>query len=254
MPDKKLGLIKQDPWLEPSEHDIKERYKRYEDRLKSIENSFGSLKKFADGYKYFGIHYDSKRKGWIYREWAPQAYALFLVGDFNGWNKTSHPLKKDQYGIWELFLPKAEYEDTFVHGSKIKVLVVSQMGENFRIPAYIQRVIQDEDTKNFTGQVWLPKKFDWKKDQFKLKKDTDLFIYECHVGMAQEKEAVGTYKEFTKNILPRIKDAGYNAIQMMAIQEHPYYGSFGYHVSNFFAPSSRFGTPEDLKALIRKAT
>jgi len=253
MPDKKLGLIKQDPWLEPSEHDINERYNRYEDRLKSIEEAFGSMNKFADGYKYFGINFDSKQKGWVYREWAPQAKALYFVGDFNNWEKYDHPLTKDQFGIWELFLPKDKYQDTFVHESKIKVLVVSQMGEQFRIPAYIHRVIQDEDTKNFSGQVWLPKKFQWKGDQFQQAKEADLFIYECHVGMAQEKEGVGTYNEFTKNILPRIKDAGYNAIQMMAIQEHPYYGSFGYHVSNFFAPSSRFGTPEDLKALIRKA-
>jgi 1,4-alpha-glucan branching enzyme len=253
MPYKKLGLIQQDPWLEPSEQDIIDRYKRFEDRLNNIEDSFESLDSFADGYKYLGINYDSSRKGWVYREWAPQAQALYLVGDFNNWEKYSHPLTKDQFGVWELFLPESDYHKTFIHGSKIKVLVVSQMGEHYRIPAYIQRVIQDEDTKNFSGQVWLPKQFPWKGDKFKLVENTDLFIYEGHVGMAQEKEGVGTYKEFTKNILPRIKDAGYNAIQLMAIQEHPYYGSFGYHVSNFFAPSSRFGTPEELKELIKTA-
>ena len=253
MDQKKLKLIKDDPWLEPSEQDIIDRYNSYKDRLKSIENLFGGLYEFANTYKYFGINYDSSRKGWVYREWAPQATALYLVGDFNNWEKYSHPMTRDQYGIWEIFLPKSEYQTTFTQGSKIKVLVVSQIGENFRIPAYINRVVQDDDTKNFTGQVWIPKQFNWKDDKFEMAGDTELFIYECHVGMAQEKEGVGTYKEFAKNILPRIKSAGYNAIQMMAIQEHPYYGSFGYHVSSFFAPSSRFGSPEDLKELIKTA-
>ena len=122
-----------------------------------------------------------------------------------------------------------------------------------RIPAYIRRVIQDEDTKNFSGQLWFSPEFNWENNHFDIRKLGDLFIYEAHVGMAQEKEGLGTYNEFTEKILPRIKKAGYNAVQLMAIQEHPYYGSFGYHVSSFFAPSSRFGTPEDLKNLILTA-
>jgi 1,4-alpha-glucan branching enzyme len=253
MPSKKLNLVKQDPWLEPSEQDINDRYDRFMNRLKEIESGFESLKKFAEGYAYFGINYDAKRKGFVYREWAPEAYNLYLTGDFNNWKKHSHPLKKDQYGIWEIFLPENEYKDSFTHGSKVKVLVHSRLGEQFRIPAYIKRAVQDEDTKNFTGQVWLPKKYNWQGDQFNVKQLGDLFIYETHVGMAQEKEGLGTYQEFRENILPRVKEGGYNAIQMMAIQEHPYYGSFGYHVSNFFAPSSRFGTPEELKDLIKEA-
>ena len=78
-------------------------------------------------------------------------------------------------------------------------------------------------------------------------------IYEAHIGMATSSEKVGTYREFTENVLPVIIKAGYNTIQLMAIQEHPFYGSFGYHVSSFFAASSRYGTPEDLKELIDTA-
>ncbi len=252
---KKLKIISQDPWLEPSEKDLEERYNRFIGRLKEIENNFGSLEKFADGYKYFGINFDKKANGWYYREWAPMAKALYLVGDFNNWEKFTHPLKKNEFGIWEIFLPYEEYKNTFKHGSKIKVLVDSERrGLEYRIPAYITRVVQDEDTKNFSGQLWFPKKeFEWGKDNFNAGKVGDLFIYEAHVGMAQEKEGIGTYREFADNIIPRAVKGGYNAIQLMAIQEHPYYGSFGYHVSNFFAPSSRFGTPEDLKYLIKKA-
>jgi len=251
--EKKLKLIQDDPWLKPSEQDILDRYNRYKNRLESVEADFGSIENFSEGYKFFGINYDKKKKGWYYREWAPEAHALYLTGDFNNWNPDEFPLKKDQYGIWEIFLEEKTYKKTFKHQSKIKVVVDSKAGRQFRIPAYIRRAVQDEDTKNFSGQLWLDDSFDWSDDGFKMKKGQELFIYECHVGMAQEKEGIGTYKEFTKNVLPRIKKAGYNTIQMMAIQEHPYYGSFGYHVSNFFAPSSRFGTPEELKALIKAA-
>jgi len=253
MVNNNLNLIRIDPWLEPSAQDITDRHARFINCVKSIENDFGSLSEFADAYKYFGINYDSAHKCFTYREWAPQAHALFLTGDFNNWNETSHPLVKDKYGIWEIILDANDYKKTFAHLSKIKVIVVATNGKQFRIPAYINRVIQDDDTKNFTGQVWLLKKFNWQGDSFNWNANEDLFIYECHVGMAQEKEGVGTYSEFIENILPRIKNAGYNAIQLMAIQEHPYYGSFGYHVSNFFAPSSRFGTPEELKSLIKAA-
>lgn len=253
MPSPNLKIIEVDPWLEPSAQDIEDRYNRYLNRLKIIENDFGSLEKFADGYKYFGINYDENRKGWIYHEWAPQANALYLTGDFNNWERFSHPLEKKDFGIWEIFLDEKKYRDSFKHGSKIKVLVDSGKGLRFKIPAYITRAVQDEDTKNFSGQLWFPKPFDWSGDRFNAGTLGELYIYEAHVGMAQEREGLGTYAEFTENILPRIKKAGYNAIQLMAIQEHPYYGSFGYHVSNFFAPSSRFGTPEELKTLIKTA-
>ncbi len=253
MEKKKLKLIETDPWLEPSEQDIIDRHERFIERLKNIEKNFGKLTNLADGHKYFGINYDPDKKGWHYREWAPGANALYLTGDFNNWEKYSHPLVKNEFGIWEIFLDEQGYKDKFTHESKIKVIVDSQKVENYRIPAYIQRAVQDEDTKNFTGQLWLTEEFDWSGDDFNAEKLGELFIYESHVGMAQEKEGIGTYKEFAENILPRIKKAGYNAIQLMAIQEHPYYGSFGYHVSNFFAPSSRFGTPDELKELIKKA-
>jgi 1,4-alpha-glucan branching enzyme len=253
--EKKLKLVQYDPWLEPSEKDIQDRYNRFVSRLSEIEKDFGSLERFADGYKYFGINFDREKKGWWYREWAPMAKALYLVGDFNNWEKFTHPLKKDDFGIWEIFLPYEEYKDTFVHGSKIKVLVESERrGLEYRIPAYITRVIQDEDTKNFSAQLWFPEEeFKWGNDDFNAGKVGDLFIYEAHVGMAQEREGIGTYREFADTVIPRAVKGGYNAIQLMAIQEHPYYGSFGYHVSSFFAPSSRFGTPEDLKYLIKTA-
>ena len=204
---------------------------------------------FASGYDYYGLHKLSR--GWVFREWAPNATAIYLVGDFNNWQEDEKYLAKriEGTGNWELRLP----EKAMHHGDLFKMHVKWNGGEGERIPAWATRVVQDEVTKIFSAQVWSPKEtYQWKKNNFKPQ-TSPLLIYECHIGMSQDAEKVGTYTEFKDNVLPRIVKDGYNCIQIMAIQEHPYYGSFGYHVSSFFAPSSRFGTPEELKALIDAA-
>lgn len=246
-----MNIVSNDSWLEPVSDKVAERYRRYESKLKYIESKYGSLKAFASAHEFFGFTYDSFRKGWWYREWAPAAHNLFLFGDFNGWNRYDTPLERENYGIWSVFLPDSQYKKSLKHGSLLKVLVQSSIGEQERIPVFAKRVVQNEDTKDFAAQFWV----DDSKCSFagELKIEKPLFIYETHIGMAQENESVGSFNEFRINVLPRIKEAGYNAIQLMAIAEHPYYGSFGYHVSNFFAASSRFGTPEDLKMLVDEA-
>ena len=249
-----LSIVKEDPWLSPYAHDVGKRYQRYLRARNEIEEAEGSLLNFAKGHYYYGVNFDDEKNGWIYREWAPNAHHLFLTGDFNRWDRYSHPLERNKNSDWEIFLPYEEYKSTFIHGSKIKVHVQAGNGSHDRIPAYIRKVIQDPQTYDFSGQLWFPEPFEWTDNTFNPAESVkEPIIYECHVGMAQEYEGVGTYLEFADNILPRIKNGGYNAIQMMAIMEHPYYGSFGYHISNFFAPSSRFGTPEDLKYLVNKA-
>ncbi|WP_209331777.1 alpha amylase C-terminal domain-containing protein [Lunatimonas salinarum] len=253
--DNYLAIIKEDPWLVSYKEEILQRYVRFQRALLEIELAEGSLTEFAKGHTYFGINFDKERDGWYYREWAPKAQSLFLIGDFNGWNRESHPLKRVEWGSWEIFLPRDQYEETFVHGGLIKVHVVSEKGAIDRIPAYIKRVVQDEDSKDFAGQLWFPEQdFAWTDADFSPKRAfTGPLIYESHVGMGQEKEGVGTYREFADKILPKVKENGYTVVQLMAVMEHPYYGSFGYHVSNFYAPSSRFGTPEELKYLVNKA-
>ena len=251
-----LPILQDESWLEPFAPVIEKRYQRFRSTIQTINDFSGSILEFARMHEYYGVHFDKFRNGWIYREWAPAAKELYLMGDFNWWDRKSHPLRRNHRGDWEIFLPLGQYQDTFVHGSKIKVRVIGANDADLdRIPAYITRVIQDEKTHDFAGQLWFPEKeFNWTDQNFSPEKASGMpLIYECHVGMAQEKLGVGTYKEFEENILPRIKAGGYNAIQMMAVMEHPYYGSFGYHVSNFFAASSRFGTPEELKSLINKA-
>ncbi|MEJ7769312.1 MAG: alpha amylase C-terminal domain-containing protein [Chitinophagaceae bacterium] len=251
----KLAIIQEDAWLDPYADDVHKRFERFTNARKEIVDAAGSLTDFARGHEYFGINFDKVKNGWTYREWAPHAKGLFLVGDFNGWNRSSHPLERNNKGEWELFLPFEEYKISFAHGSKVKVTVQSAKGLTDRIPAYIRKVIQDPVTYDFAGHLWFPESpFEWTDNDFNPAENLEQpVIYECHVGMALEQERVGTYREFADEILPRIKEGGYNAIQLMAVMEHPYYGSFGYHVSNFFCPTSRFGTPEDLKYLVNKA-
>ena len=250
----KIALLQKEEWLRDYESHFVNRLNRYHEAIREINNINGSILEFSRIHEYLGIHFNPIRNGWVYREWAPAAHQLNFLGDFNDWNRSSHPMTRDSWGNWEIFLPYEEYKDRFVHGSKVKVQVTSSNGTLDRIPVYIRKTIQDEDSKDFSGQLWFPEEFQWTDQEFSAQKSLHQpFIYECHVGMAQEKLGVGTYKEFEEITLPRIRNAGYNTIQLMAVMEHPYYGSFGYHISSFFAPSSRFGTPEDLKSLVNRA-
>ena len=242
-----LKLIQDDPWLAPYEAAIQGRHDYVCRRLRELAPD-GSLSDFADGYMYFGLQFSEGR--WIFREWAPNATAIHLLCDTNRWQQTdAYALRPVGNGVWEVSLPA----EALHHNEHYKLLVEWNGGRGERIPAWARRVVQDTGTKMFCAQVWQPDvPYVFQHRDFRPKKNP-LLIYECHIGMAVEEQRVGTYEEFRRNVLPRVAADGYNAIQIMAIQEHPYYGSFGYHVSNFFAPSSRFGTPEELKHLIDDA-
>lgn len=245
---KDLKIIEKDSWLKPFSDAINGRHKRAIDKERELTQGNKSLSDFATGYMFFGLH--RTKEGWVFREWAPNATEIYIVGTFNNWTLTEeYALNRLDNGVWEIHLSA----DKIHHQDLYKLVVKWNGGQGERIPAWATRVVQDEHTKIFSAQVWSPENlYKFKTKKFKPKTDP-LLIYECHIGMAQDEEKVGTYVEFREKILPRISEAGYNCIQIMAIQEHPYYGSFGYHVSNFFAPSSRFGTPEELKELIDEA-
>ena len=240
-------ILEIDPWIKDYKNDINLRMDEYKKQKDRLLKKGEKLKDFANAHNYYGFH--KVKTGWIYREWAPNAKGLYLIGDFNNWDRHSHPLKKINDGDWEIFIKGIR---TIPHKSRVKVMV--DYGESFqdRIPLFARRVERDKNL-DFSAIIENPrKKFKWTDDKFKIKKH-DLLIYEAHIGMALEKEEVGSYKDFEKNMLPRIKREGYNTIQLMAIAEHPYYGSFGYQVSNFFAPSSWYGENDDLKSLINTA-
>ena len=248
---KKLNILKNDPWLEPFAAAIEGRHNDVIRKERELTATSGSLEDFANAHKYFGLH--RVRGGWVFREWAPNATGICLVGDFSDWKELpQYRLQRvggGLSGVWEVKLPT----DAIRHGQLYKMRVSWPGGSGERIPAYAERVVQDPETHIFSAQVWAPaRKFKWTDGAF-TPDVSPLLIYECHIGMAQNVEGVGSYEDFRTKVLPRIAADGYNAIQIMAIQEHPYYGSFGYHVSNFFAASSRFGTPEELKKLIDDA-
>lgn len=236
-----------DPWLKPYENHIAGRraYVAHKEKQLLAEKP---LSTFALGHLYFGLHRTDA--GWVLREWAPNANKIYLTGDITGWKDNEQfGFTRLENGVWELSLPPSVLQ----HGDHYKLHIYWGGGEGLRIPAYATYVVQDENTKDFSAVVWAPEKpFLWSDSNFTPPDDPPL-IYEAHVGMSSEEPRVATYQEFTRSVVPRIKKAGYNTVQLMAIQEHPYYGSFGYHVSNFFAPSSRFGTPDDFKKLVDTA-
>ena len=240
-------IFEYNPQLQAYTSDIDLRMHLYAQTKKRLLPGRKTLKTFANGHHYFGFHHVDG--GWVYREWAPNAHQLYLTGEFNDWRWLDYPMTKLENGVWELYL---DGDGALWDGCKVKTIVDADGTRTEHIPLYAKRVVQDKETLMFCCEVVDDKKaFKWTDQRFKGE-DT-LYIYEAHVGMAQEDGKVSTYREFADITLPYIKKSGYNTVQLMAIMEHPYYGSFGYQVSSFFAASSWFGKPEDLKYLVNKA-
>ena len=240
-------ILELNPQLVPFSDNIDLRMNLYRNTKNRLLTAGQDLKDFANGHNFYGFHH--VEGGWYYREWAPSADQLYLEGEFNNWNPTSHPMKRLDGENWELYLPG---DDTLWHGCKVKTVVDYHGSRTEHLPLYIRRVIQNKSNNTFDAEVVDDRRaFPWTDQDFVG--EDQLYIYEAHVGMAQEEGRIGTYREFATKVLPRIKKAGYNTVQLMAIMEHPYYGSFGYQVSNFFAASSWFGHPEDLKYLVNRA-
>ena len=237
-----LNILDYDPYLEPFKEDLSLRLFEFARTKKRLLGTDGSLVDFANGYKYFGFQQESKH--WTFREWAPNAKRAWLVGDFNNW-ENNFELKQAYGGAWEISIP-----GMLPVGSKVKVKLLLPSGETvYRVPSYIMFAVPNE-RHELDGVIVQPK-YDWKNKAPQLKEAP--LIYEAHIGISTEEYKINSYKEFTRDVLPRIKKVGYNTIQLMAIMEHPLYASFGYQVSNFFAISSRFGQPEDLMELIDQA-
>ncbi len=242
-------LLKNDSYLTPYLDAVRRRLERIQTAERLLTGGEQLLTDFAAGHEFFGLH--QRGNEWIFREWAPNAEAVCMIGDMTDWRmQRAFMLDRiDPEGTWEIRLPSA----ALAHGDLYRLRVFWHGGHGDRLPAYARRVVQDPDTLIFNAQVWRPATpYRWRCRNFR-RPNLPPLVYEAHIGMAQDAERVGTYHEFTETILPRIADAGYNLLQLMAIQEHPYYASFGYQVSSFYAASSRYGTPEELKALIDAA-
>ena len=236
-----------DPNLLDYRSDVELRMNNYKRKKAELVGDGRTLAEFANGHLYYGFH--KTNDGWIYREWAPGAERMYLTGDFCNWDRYAYPMERKDGGVFELFIPGV---DSLQNGQRVRAITVRNGVEMERIPLYAKYVLQDQQTIQWDAVIHEPETpFVWTDKNFKPEKT--LYIYECHIGMAQEEPKIGTYTEFKDKILPRIKALGYNTIQIMAIMEHPYYASFGYQVTNLFAASSRFGTPEELKALVNEA-
>ena len=242
-------LIERDSFLERYASVLLRRLHNVEATRLRITEGRVALPELASGHEYFGLH--SRDGRWVLREWAPNAVSIHLKGPFSDWRPDQrYALSREgTEGVWEIDLPEAMLS----HGDPYRLEVRWPGGVGDRLPAWARRVVRDEKTGSFNAQVWRPSSpYVWRHSR-PARPSAPLLVYEAHVGMAQAEPKVGTYEEFRTNVLPRIRDAGYNTMQFMALAEHPYYGSFGYHVSSYFAPSSRFGTPEELKALVDDA-
>ena len=240
-------ILELNPQLGNFSGDIDLRMAMYRSTKERLLSAGQTLNDFANGHRYYGFHHVDD--GWYYREWAPSADQLYLEGEFNSWNKTSHPMTRIDNENWELFLPG---DHALWHGCKVKTVVDYKGSRTEHLPLYTKRAVQNKSNNTFEAEVVDDKiTFHWTDENFAG--EDQLYIYEAHVGMSQEEGRIGSYREFADNVLSQVKQAGYNTVQLMAIMEHPYYGSFGYQVSNFFAASSWFGHPEDLKYLVNKA-
>jgi len=248
---KKPKLVTDDEWLAPETEQINQRLLNFTDEHAVLSEQFGSLTEYASIHQFTGIHFDEVSGQWTIKEWAPQAKSVQLIGDFNQWSGDEYALAKTKDGLWSLELAV----NTLAHGEKVKLRIHgADDSVRDRIPACITRAIQDPTNYDFAGQIWQPTQaYAWQHQEFDTSTITSPVIYEAHIGMCGEEPRLHSYREFADEIIPHIASAGYNTIQLMAVQEHPYYGSFGYHVSNFFAVCSRFGTPEDLKYLVDTA-
>ncbi|MBN1557886.1 MAG: 1,4-alpha-glucan-branching enzyme, partial [Lentisphaerae bacterium] len=244
----RLLTLSDDPWLDPYRDALRRRAARAAEAAVRLADGHSTLADAAAGHEYFGLH---RRGGeWIFREWAPHAAGICLVGEFSNWvpQDAFRCRRTEAPGVWELRLPGGALR----HGMLYRLHVAWENGGGDRIPAYARRVVQDPHTKIFNAQVWAPPD-PYVPREARPPAPAFPLIYEAHVGMAQEEEGIGSYDAFRERVLPRVVDAGYNTLQLMAVAEHPYYASFGYHVSSFFAASSRFGTPDALRRLVDAA-
>jgi 1,4-alpha-glucan branching enzyme len=236
-----------DGWLTPHFPAIRERHRRAQETGHRLTRG-ESLWDWAQGHKWFGLHREPGGT-WVYRDWAPNATALMLVGDSNDWEEREEyqARRMNERGEWEVRLPAG----ALVPGQHYRVRMKWPGGGGERLPAWGRLMHQDAKTLEFSAVVTEAPEFLWKHAV--PAPGAFLRVYEAHAGMSLEEARIGTWREFEEQMLPRIKAAGYDTIQLMAVMEHPYYGSFGYHVGSFFAPASRFGTPEELKSMVDAA-
>ncbi|KRX26342.1 1,4-alpha-glucan-branching enzyme [Trichinella nelsoni] len=238
------NLLQLDGYLKNYENEICRRYGEFKRLVMQINKEEGGLDKFSRGYEKFGVVV-TPENGVFCQEWAPGADGLFLIGDFNNWDRTAHPYDRKDFGKWELYIPpNADGSCPIPHKSVLKIMVAKDGGFCDKISPWATYVCCPSDSIVYHHVFYNPPqkyKFLYNKPE----KPVALRIYECHIGISSPEGKVASYVYFTNNIIPRIVKQGYNAIQVMA--------KIWFLKNLIYFEISRYGTPCDLKFLVDKA-
>ena len=244
-----------DPQLRPWLPVLADWHMQYERTLRRICELEGSLHAFCFTHGLHSLGLQREAHGYRYREWAPAALAVSLIGDFNGWDMRSHPCRRNADGIFEVFVP--DDGSTLRPGGRYKARVhvrTEDGGDEWvdRVPAWARSTTQDAVSGEFYAVVPEPlHTFAWRHPRPPA--PVSLRVYEVHVGISSSEPVIAGWAHFRTHVLPRVKRLGYSALLLIGVQEHGYYASFGYQVTSFFAPSSRFGSAQELQSLIDEA-
>lgn len=211
-----------------------------------------------DIYKKLGAHFSEEKgvKGVFFAVWAPHAAAVHVIGEFNGWNEESHPMKKEgPGGIHSLFVPGVQ-ENTLY-----KFLITTEKGEKlYKADPFANyaemRPGNASKITSLKGFAWEDEKWEENRDKLNVF-EQPIAIYECHIG-SWMKHPDGTedgfynYREFADRLVEYLKEMRYTHVELMGIAEHPFDGSWGYQVTGYYAPTSRYGTPKDFMYLVNR--
>lgn len=267
-------VLEIDQYLKPYERQLAERWDDFKHMVKYIRDDHQGLMKFADNsdYGFFveqdGKHFDlqeldsvnraedAPQPYLVYREWIGNGKVVSIVGEFNDWDGTDNETDEQDFGVFQVRIPfkkvDGEWTEPIPKDSVYKIKIVTHQGEElYRHPIHCVYAILNPEKGQLEPRMYYDNSFEFKAPQPDM--DVPLQIYETHIGMASPEPKIASFKHFTEVMLPLIKKKNYNCIQIMAIQEHSFYGSFGYQVTGFFGVSSRYGTPREFKELVERA-
>ena len=209
-----------------------------------------------DLYKKMGSHLvtDGRRKGAYFAVWAPNAKSVSVVGDFNNWDKDKNPMVREEpLGIYTCFIQGIEEDMIYKYCIETKTGDFLYKADPFANYAEVRpgtaSKVHDISNIKWSDSAWMEKRASWNMDE------NPMSIYEVHIGSwkqhpGEEEERFYNYREFAVEAVKYMKEMGYTHIELMGIAEHPYDGSWGYQVTGYFAPTSRYGTPEDFAYMI----
>ena len=221
-----------------------------------------------DIYRKLGSHYVNEKgkdgkKGVYFDVWAPNARNVYVIGDFNGWNEYSHEMYRVEptsMGVYELFVPEAglgtQYKYLIIGRDGNKYYKADPYGNHSQVRPDTASIVVDINNLKWTDDAWMKKRAAMTDEDIIAQ---PMAIYEVHLGSwmrhpdrADETEAYYSYRELAKTLVKYVKEMGYTHVELMGVSEYPFDGSWGYQVTGYYAPTSRYGTPEDFAYLVNE--